>query len=104
MKSKLYLYIILILVVSNVHSKEIHDFDIACRIFTEAKNTTFNKEQRSVYIEDRISSRIRSKNVRDTYYIIFNLPPEERYGVFRKAAENELKRTWECPAAQELLQ
>ena len=65
MKSKLYLYIILVLVISSAHSEEMHDFDIACHIFTEAKNTTFNKEQRSVYIEDNISSRINSKNVRE---------------------------------------
>lgn len=103
MKLKLHLYIIIIFLTSNTHASKIDDLDITCRIFTEAKNTTFTKEQRSTYVKDNINSRVHSKGVRDAYFVIFNLQPKERYSIFKKAVEKELKKNWECRAAQELL-
>ncbi|MCI0506740.1 MAG: hypothetical protein L0Z73_11605 [Gammaproteobacteria bacterium] len=104
MKSARYLIIILAFFTAPVSAENINDFDITCVIFTEAKNTTFkNHEALSAYIEENITARVQSKAVKDTYYVIFNLPPEERYDVFKKSAEHELKREWDCPAAKALL-
>ena len=92
-----------ILFALNVSATEVEDFETACRIFTEAKNTGFNKEKRSAYISDNIKSRTKSKELRDAYNVIFNVSPSERYLLFKNAAEHATKEKWNCPAAKALL-
>ena len=68
-----------------------------------AKNTGFDKEKRSAYIQENIKNRTSSKELRDTYNIIFNVSPNERYSIFKKSAEQATKKLWDCPAAKEFL-
>lgn len=104
MKRTINLTIITIVLAAIASAENVNDFDIACKIFTEAKNTTFiDDEMRNAYVENNIDARIHSKTVKDTYYVVFNLPPEQRYDLVKKAAEHELKRSWGCPAAVVLL-
>lgn len=92
------------LMFSPVLAEQVNDFDVACQIFTEAKNTTFNREQRSAYVEDNLKDRVSDKYVLDTYYLVFHLEPAERYKVFKASAEEHLKSSWDCAAAKSLLQ
>jgi len=86
------------------HASVLEDFDVVCQIFTEAKNTSFDDEKRGAYIEENIISRTSSKEVRDAYYSIFQLSPNERYAIFKESAEHATKKTWDCPAVKELLE
>ncbi len=100
---RIYFCLFFILFSAGIFASEVEDFDVACQIFTEAKNTGFDKEKRSAYIEENIKTRTSSKELRDTYNIIFNVSPEERYTIFKKSAEHATKKPWDCLAAKELL-
>ncbi len=98
------IFIVLFFFANSAVSSKIHDFDVICQIFTEAQNSSFNKEQLNRYIEENVKDRIRSKDVKDAYYSIFHLVPEKRYAIFKQAAELTLKREWDCQAAKKLIQ
>ena len=99
---RIYICVIFILLATNASASEVEDFDIACQIFTEAKNTVFDNEIRSAYIEENIKNRTKSKELRDTYNVIFNASPEDRYRIFKDTAEHITKKSWDCPAAKAL--
>jgi len=88
----------------SIDASEVEDFDVACQIFTEAKNTGFDDEKRGAYIEENILARTSSKELRDTYYVIFQVAPNERYAIFKQSAEHATKKQWDCPAVKELLE
>ncbi len=100
---RIYFCTFFILFSTSLLASEVEDFDVACQIFTEAKNTGFDKEKRSDYIEENIKTRTSSKKLRDTYDVIFNVSPDKRYTIFKKSAEHATKKLWDCPAAKELL-
>lgn len=100
---RIYFCTFFILFSTSLYASEVEDFEVACQIFTEAKNTGFDKEKRSAYIEKNINARTSSKELKDTYNIIFNVSPNERYTLFKKSAEHATKKSWNCPAAKTLL-
>ncbi len=79
-------------------------FDEMCKIFTEAMNSgDENSGQVSAYIEENIKSRLSAGEARDAYEIMFHLEPEKRYALFKRVAESDLKREWQCEPMRQLL-
>ena len=78
-------------------------FDEICIIYTEAKNSSMPKEQRSQYIFDNVSTRVSNVDALDAHGSVFHLDPTERYSIFKQAAEMSLKRNWDCAAVKALM-
>lgn len=78
-------------------------FDEVCAIYSEAKTIQANKEELSEYIFENISLRVNVKEALEAHSAIFNLSPEQRYPIFKEAAENSLKRQWDCNVMKEMM-
>lgn len=80
-----------------------HGFDEICRIYTEAQNSSMQKEQLSRYIFDNVKKRVNNKDALDAHDVVFLADPKERYSLFKQSAELSLKRSWDCPAVKALM-
>lgn len=78
-------------------------FDEICRIYTEAQNSSMQKEQLSSYIFDNVKKRVNNKDALDAHDVVFLADPKERYSLFKQSAELSLKRSWDCPAVKALM-
>lgn len=78
-------------------------FDEICLIYTEAKAQHKTRETMSQYIFDNVAARVTSRDALEAHSVIFNLSAADRYKVFKEAAEESLKRKWECNVMQEMM-
>ena len=79
-------------------------FDEMCDIFTEATRRNISGQLLSEYIDNNVKKRINSIDAITVYSIILQVEPKERYALFKQSAEYSLKREWDCPAIEQLLQ
>lgn len=84
---------------NSVEASEVSDgdgFDQICEIFSRALDSGLSGEGRSNFINDAVENSVKSGPGKDTYYGIFNLSPEDRYEVFRQAANHYTESEWDC--------
>jgi hypothetical protein len=102
-RKKSILFIICALfIIGNIQAKE-PGFDVVCRIYTEAQNSSMTKQQLSDYVNNNIAERVSDKDAFTTHSIIFQVSPDERYKIFKESAEHSLKRKWNCAAMKTLM-
>lgn len=78
-------------------------FDEICKIYTEALNSSMQKEQMSRYIFDNVKNRVNSVDALEAHSAVFNLDPAKRYLIFKQSAELSLKHIWDCEAVKQLM-
>ena len=101
--SKFILCVLLISVSVHSYSTEHDGFDEICKIYTEALNSSLSQSEQGLYIFDNISKRVTNTDALMTHSAIPNLDPNQRYGVFKEAAEYSLKHNWDCAAKNTLM-
>lgn len=74
------------------------NFDAMCALVQDAMELDLEPQARVSYINKHFSSRVGSKDVKESYDLVFQVNPKQRYQVFKQAVENSLGETWECPA------
>ena len=79
-------------------------FVTICDIYTEAINSSMNKEQLSDYIFSNIKNRISDKDALEAHDVIFQLEPAKRYLIFKESAEYSLKKSWNCESVKKLME
>ena len=100
-------FFMVILLVSCATEKPVNGFDSACLIFKEATTKNLNPEELGIYIAEeleKLGGQFASKEVNEVFHALFNVAPEERYGLFKQSAEYTLKRDWDCDAIKSLYQ
>lgn len=104
-KQKLTFVIVVFMLAANVYAGQDAGFDEICRIYGEAQDRkNMDREQLSAYIFDNIKQRVNVVDAIQAHSAIFNLAPAERYAIFKESAEYSLKKDWDCPAMQALMQ
>ena len=79
------------------------DFERLCGVFEEA--IAFDEpEVMAKYVRDNLPSRVESDEVIDAYEAIFLVDPDQRYRVFKEAAEANMEEPWDCPAFKVLVE
>ena len=102
---KYIVFLAAIFIVSCSAEKPVNGFDSACLIFQEASTKNLNPEALGNYIAeelDKMATQAASEDVKDVYHALFNVAPEDRYGLFKESAESALKRKWDCDVMKKL--
>ncbi len=74
------------------------DYDVICRVYTEAYNTNMPISTLSQYILENIDKRVQSEDAKEAHDAVMHAVAETRYNLFKVSAEHTLKRTWDCKA------
>lgn len=80
------------------------DFERLCGVFEEALALDDDPEVTAKYVRDNLPSRVESDEVIDAYEAIFLVDPDQRYRVFKEAAEANMEEPWDCPAFKVLVE
>ncbi len=73
-------------------------FNELCLIIEEALSKHPEGESQSQYIASNIEARVNSSDVSEAYSSLAYIPQENRYAVFKAAAEEVLTQAWSCEA------
>lgn len=100
-KKILFFTFLMSIVVSTFAEPEKKDFDAMCALIQDAMELGLEPQARLTYINNQFDSRVGSKDVKESYDLVFQVSPNQRYQVFKQAVESSLGPTWECPALNE---
>jgi hypothetical protein len=89
-----------------IHASE-NDFDKVCDYFGElqkmANEAAMTHQQRNTFIMDKISKDLpAASNARAAWEAIGYAEAEQRYELFKSAAESVINTPWQCPAMEKL--
>ncbi len=101
-KKPIVILLFILFQLGNLHAEGL-GFDEICQIYTEAKNSSMQKEQLNDYINNNIAKRISDKDAITTHSIIYQVASPERYKIFKESAEYSLKREWGCASMKTLM-
>lgn len=79
----------------HAHS-EAEAFSEVCRIFGEAEETGLSREHRSDYILKNVANRVSNPSALAVFEGMFLVEQDNRYMVFKTAAEEQIGASWEC--------
>lgn len=109
MNSKKILFILILTAITSGCStkNEVKDFDMVCNYFGElelALNTKeMNGEQRNDFIMERVVANLpESSSARVAWQAISHADSEERYGLFKYAADSIQDTDWQCKPMKSL--
>lgn len=73
------------------------DYDVFCSIVEDAMAPAVEPRDRLFYIQDHS----KSKDVKEAFNLIFQIPSDERYQVFKQSVEDDSGQSWECSVLNE---
>ena len=76
------------------------DAEVLCEILTEAYRLEESHETKRAYIEEKLSQRLPSSDLREAYYALALIEAKERSHVLDEAIVSATGETWDCPAVQ----
>jgi len=87
-------------------SNTVSDYDKLCSIITETRQ---NKEfsaltltAQSIELTNKITSSFpESAQIMSVFSVLKAVDPQEKYTIFKQAAEESLSKPWDCPAYKE---
>lgn len=65
-------------------------------LFTEAKEINVSSSITTTCISDNIPTRVRTRDVQELHYALFNAAAEERYAIAEETAKSVLGEEWSC--------
>lgn len=99
--STLLITLSLFLLTSGYVSAANNGYDQICQIskqiLTDPSNKSLNQGQKLILIDKKVHKSITSKTVIDAYESYVYANSDIRYIILKKIAEQELKRSWDCP-------
>ena len=109
MISRLLIYICLLFCNMPViaHQANISDFDQVCGYFEALEQLpdleSMTQRERNEFIVEKTRKQLpNSSNARAAWDAISSAEPQQRYELFKSAAESVLNKTWDCPAMKKL--
>jgi hypothetical protein len=106
MKRKIGISIFFILIWScaSATAPKSNGFDQICAIYTTAINddkfNSLSTAEKVEWINGEIEKKIEPGPALKAYHGAMEVSPDEKYQLFKKAAELELIKNWDCPAMQ----
>ncbi len=104
----IFLFIIILSSFSAVAHSETTDFDLICGFFNELNQTQnikeMSPEQKADFVDTRITAKLsEGSDAKAAWAAILSAPPQQRYELFKSAAESIiLPKKWNCPAMKQL--
>ena len=100
-------YFILLVVITSLFScsyveTKNSEYDKMCDYVQDVLSMEVGEQQKFDYIEKYFSTRLKSKDVKEAYDLIYQISPQQRYSVFKGAVENSSGEQWECIALEQL--
>ena len=82
------------------------DYDKLCSIITETrKNKEFSKlaiTEQSIALTNKITNSFqKSSQIMSVFSMLKAVDPQEKYSIFKQAAEETLSKKWDCPSYKE---
>jgi len=103
----IFLFIIILSNFSAVAHSETTDFDMICGFFNELNQTQnikeMSPEQKADFVDVRIAAQLsKGSDAKVAWAAVLSAPPQQRYELFKSAAESILPKKWNCPAMKQL--
>lgn len=67
-----------------------------CSLVSEAMSLNADAQTQHEFIKDNLDKNAGSKDIKDAYGVIYQIAPEKRYEVFKKAIEKQTGAAWDC--------
>jgi len=78
------------------------EYDQMCDYVQDVLSMDMGQQQKFDYIEKYFSTRVKSKDVKEAYDLIYQISPDQRYKVFKGAVESSSNEQWDCVALEQL--
>lgn len=78
------------------------DYDRICDYVQSVLVMDVSEQQKFDYIGEYFDNKVKSKDAKEAYVLIYQIAPDQRYSVFKGAVEASTGTTWECPALDTL--
>lgn len=82
------------------------DYDKLCSIITETRQNkeflTLKLTEQSIELMNKITSHFpESSQIMSVFTALNSVDPQEKYAIFKQAAEKSLSKKWDCPSYKE---
>jgi len=89
-----------------VSNNTISDYDKLCSIITETRKnkefSTLKLTEQSIELTHKITSSFPgSSQIMSVFSVLNSVDPQEKYAIFKQAAEKSLSKKWDCPSYKE---
>jgi hypothetical protein len=77
-------------------SNNAEGFDALCKLIGEALEHSHFTEQQANYITSNLQQKIFNEDIIEAFTSLHYVDPENRYTIFKQAAEATIDNQWEC--------
>lgn len=72
-----------------------------CDLIQDAMKLDLEPQARLNYINKHFDSRVKSKEAKEAFDMIFQIDNNQRYQVFKQSVESVTNQTWTCSALKD---
>lgn len=99
---KFFLFSFLLSISFNAFSAtDIKTYNAMCELFQDAMKQDLKPQDRLNYVNKHFDSRVKSKDAKEAFNMIFQIHNDQRYQVFKQSVESATNQKWTCPALKE---